>query len=161
VNHNSSIEQSVTRALAPAAPELPAMPPTGRISAVVADVGLMLGGVSEPAYCAIAWRWARDRAALVALTRHLRLATVRLAQLRGWPTRMRGLPYLDRLVWLALCEEHHWWAIRQTRAWPLLIGMDADLWEHRVAEKYNEVRRQLDSWCAEARACAVARLDDR
>lgn len=154
----ASPEMLITHADAPAAPELPTMPPTGRITAIVAELGLAMGGVSDPAYCAFAWRYARDYVALCRLRRHLYGATLKMARRLHWPYKIRGRTYLHRLVWLALWEEHNWWIIRAGKAWARLIGMDDELWEHRVAEKYNAVRDILDGWCHEARRTARARM---
>lgn len=150
----ATLESLMTRVDAPAAPALPVMPPTGRISSLVSELGLAMGGVRDPCYCAFAWRYARDERALIKLRRYLYDATLKTARRMKWPYKMRGDTYLDRLVWLALWDEHNWWWIRQGKAWARLIDMDDELWNHRVAEKYITVRDQLDRWCEEARRVA-------
>jgi hypothetical protein len=147
----------MTRTCAPSAPALPVMPPTGRVSCLVAELGLAMGGVRDPCYCAFAWRYARDERALWKLHRYLLGATLKTARRLHWPYKMRGRRYLHKLVWLALWDEHNWWWIRQGKAWPRLIDMDDELWNHRVAQKYVTVRDQLDRWCSEAHRVAQER----
>lgn len=110
-----------------------------------------MGGVSNPSYCAFAYRYSRDYRALRHLKRHLYDAAIKLAKHRSWPEKMRGQQYIHKLSWLALQEEHNWWWITVGQAWPRLIGIDEELWEHRVAEKYNCVRTLLDGWCEDVK----------
>lgn len=144
----------MTRGNAPAAPALPVMPPSGQVSKIVQELGLTMGGVSNPAYCAFAWRFSRDQVAYWPLKRHLLRATYETARRLHWPFKMRNRFYLHRLVWLAVAEEHNWYWIREGKAWPRLIGMEDDLWHARVAAKYSKVRDQLDAWCESALARA-------
>jgi hypothetical protein len=155
-----SPELLITHADAPAAPALPVMPPSGRISSIVEDLGLAMGGLRNRAYCAFAWRWARDDVARTQLEKHLPVTIEHLRFEREWPMRMRGELYLHKLSWLAIWEEHNWWWIRVGEAWPLLINMDEELWKHRVAEKYEVIRSVLDCWCEEARSHAQRRSID-
>lgn len=156
----TSIERLMTYADAPAAPPLPTMPPSGRITAIVADLGLAMGGTSNAAYCAFAWRWARDEVALQALKTELHTAAQAMALRRRWPPRMHGIDYIPRLCWLALWEEHNWWWIRQGKAWPRLVEIEDEIWNHRVADKYEAVRDVLDGWCASAAKVARLRTAD-
>lgn len=121
----------------------------------------MLGGVRSEAYCAFAWRYARDDIARVGLQKHLGAETLKIARRYSWPPRMRGKRYFAKLCWLAIWEEHDWWWIRQGRAWPRLVGMDDELWEHRVAEKYSIIRDVLDMWCSEANRRAWHNIDGK
>ena len=156
----TSPEMLLTHADAPAAPALPVMPPSGRVTAIVEQLGLAMGGVKAPAYAAFAWRWGRDYRAKVELDRYLRREVLLLARHRGWPLKMRGERYLHKLAWLAVWEEHNWWWIRISEAWPRLIEVDEEMWKHRIAEKYVAVRGVLDVWCDDARRVAARRMID-
>lgn len=126
------------------------LPSSGKVQAVLHDLGIALGGLSSPAYCAFAWRWARDDLAYRRLRWVLLIEADRVAKRERWPDRMRGRRYLDPLVMLALREEHEWFQMRARNAHAQLAGFDQDLWDHRLSRYYEGVRDILERWCGEA-----------
>src|SRR5687767_12083382 len=67
----------------------------------------------ERCYSAFAWRWSHDQAQYSVLWASLLIAAAERALAERWPRRICGELYIEKLVDLALLEEHHWWLLRK------------------------------------------------
>jgi hypothetical protein len=126
------------------------LPSSNRVNAILHDLGIAMGGLHSPSYCAFAWRWARDDVARRYLRVYLLEEADRLQRREKWPKRMRGQLYLDKLVVLAIREEHEWFQMRARQAHAQLAGIEQDLWDHRLHRYYEGVRDILEQWCGRA-----------
>lgn len=126
----------------------------------------------DKCYAAFAWRWTRDRNQYSVLWYRLLIATTERALRECWPRRISDQGYLEKLVDLALLEEHYWWVLRRHNLYAAMMRIEADekqkkdgvtaedIWERRYSQKYEAVRYQLEVWCGTVHGHMAARMKD-
>lgn len=124
------------------------------------DAALACQGLDRRRYAAFAYRWARDDSQRSTLYGSLMTYSIELAERERWPERTKaGARYLDRLVRLAIFEEHHW-IVGHAHLWPALIEVSDDVWTRELQRRYEGVRGILDGWCHDAHSHVMRRIRD-
>jgi hypothetical protein len=124
----------------------------------------------EKYYSAFAWRWARDQRQYSIVWASLLIATAERALAEHWPRRICGELYIEKLVELALLEEHFWWLLRKHDLYAAMVGIEVSekdrlsgitpesIWDRRFSKRYESVRHQLEVWCGTVHSHMAARM---
>lgn len=109
-------------------------------------------------YAAWAWRWSRDKEQYQELWAGLVIATAERSLRERWPRKICGEYYIEKLVDLAILEEHFWWLLRAKDLYAGMLGVDQMIWERRYSRRYEAVRQQIEAWVGQVRSHMIARM---
>lgn len=109
-------------------------------------------------FAAYSWRWRRDGEQRPMLRFGLLVTTAERAYAEHWPQLISQETYIERLVDMAMLEEHYWWIIRKTGLYAALMKVEDDVWQRRLSRRYESIRHQLECWCSSVHQHMAARM---
>jgi hypothetical protein len=135
----------------------------GRAQWPIEDVALALADMyprseRDRSFAAYSWRWRKDREQRPMLRFGLLVTTAERAYVEHWPQMISNEPYLERLVDMAILEEHYWFVLRTHQLYASMMQVDEDIWDRRMSRRYESIRHQIERWCSSVHHHMLARM---